>query len=89
LSAADALRAIEPDGPYFFWTGKGLRKSSVADWQRAIRRLSEIADVTGHPHMFRHTFATDLLSQGIPIEDVSALLGHKSVRITEASTRTG
>jgi integrase len=61
-----------------------LRKSSVADWQRAIRRLFEIADVTGHPHMFRHTFATDLLSRGIPIEDVSILLGHKSVRITEA-----
>jgi site-specific recombinase XerD len=34
--------------------------------------------------MFRHTFATDLLSSGIPIEDVSILLGHKSVRITEA-----
>ena len=29
--------------------------------------------------MFRHTFATDLLSRGIPIEDVSALLGHRSV----------
>jgi integrase len=34
--------------------------------------------------MFRHTFATDLLTRGIPIEDVSVLLGHKSVRITEA-----
>ena len=33
---------------------------------------------------FRHTFATDLLASGIPIEDVSVLLGHKSVRITEA-----
>jgi integrase len=32
----------------------------------------------------RQTFATDLLSRGIPIEDVSVLLGHKSVRITEA-----
>jgi len=34
--------------------------------------------------MFRHTFATDLLTRGIPIEDVSVLPGHKSVRITEA-----
>jgi len=34
--------------------------------------------------MFRHTFATDLLARGIPIEDVSVLLGHKSARITEA-----
>jgi integrase len=83
-TAVEALNAIEPDDGHFFWTGKGLRKSSVADWQRAIRRLFEIAEVTGHPHMFRHTFATDLLSRGIPIEDVSVLLGHKSVRITEA-----
>ena len=83
-TAVDALAAIETTGPHFFWTGKGLRKSGVADWQRAIRRLFEIAKVTGHPHMFRHTFATDLLSRGIPIEDVSALLGHRSVKITEA-----
>jgi integrase len=83
-NAGEALRAIENGSDYFFWSGKGLRKSAVADWQRAIRRLFEIAEVTGHPHMFRHTFATDLLSRGIPIEDVSVLLGHKSVRITEA-----
>jgi integrase len=82
--AVEALNAIENGSAYFFWSGKGLRKSAVADWQRTIRRLFEIADVHGHPHMFRHTFATDLLSRGIPIEDVSALLGHRSVRITEA-----
>jgi integrase len=83
-AAVDALGAIENGSAYFFWSGKGLRKSAVADWQRAIRRLFEIAGVTGHPHMFRHMFATDLLSRGIPIEDVSALLRHRSVRITEA-----
>jgi integrase len=83
-TAVEALSAIENASAFFFWSGKGLRKSAVADWQRAIRRLFEIAEVNGHPHMFRHTFATDLLSRGIPIEDVSVLLGHKSVRITEA-----
>ena len=82
--AVQALAKIENGNPYFFWTGNGLRKSAVADWQRALRRLCKIADVTGNPHMFRHTFATDLLARGIPIEDVSVLLGHKSVRITEA-----
>lgn len=82
--AAQALRTIEDGGEYFFWTGKGLRKSAVADWQRALRRVFELAEVTGNPHMFRHTFATDLLSKGVPIEDVSMLLGHKSIRITEA-----
>ena len=82
--AVQALAKIENGSTYFFWTGNGLRKSAVADWQRALRKLFEIAEVTGNPHMFRHTFATDLLSRGIPIEDVAVLLGHKSVRITEA-----
>ncbi|MBI2187240.1 MAG: tyrosine-type recombinase/integrase [Acidobacteria bacterium] len=82
--AVEAVEKIENGSAYFFWTGNGLRRSAVADWQRALRRLFELAEVTGNPHMFRHTFATDLLSRGIPIEDVSALLGHKSVRITES-----
>jgi integrase/recombinase XerD len=69
---------------YFFWTGRGLIKSSVANWQRSFRKLFALARVTGaHPHRFRHTFAVDLLQRGVPIEDVSMMLGHSSVTITE------
>lgn len=46
---AEALRSLPP-GPkpnprYFFWSGNGLPKSAVADWQRAYRRLFELAGV--------------------------------------------
>ena len=35
-------------------------------------------------HMARHTFATTItLSQGIPIETVSKMLGHASLAITQ------
>jgi integrase len=37
----------------------------------------------GHPHRFRDTFAVELLLAGVPIEQVSVLLGHASVKITE------
>jgi site-specific recombinase XerD len=37
----------------------------------------------GHPHRFRHTFALELLKKGVPMEEVSILLGHSGVRITE------
>jgi integrase/recombinase XerD len=36
-----------------------------------------------HAHRFRDTFAVEHLLAGVPIERVSALLGHQSVRITE------
>jgi integrase len=37
----------------------------------------------GHPHQFRDTFAVRLLNSGVPLQDVSVLLGHSSVKITE------
>ena len=92
---ADTLRNIPP-GPspnprYFFWSGNGSPKSVVGNWQRSFRRLFEIADLRRddgsrkrcHPHMFRDTFAVEMLLAGVPLEQVSILLGHKSVKITE------
>jgi integrase len=92
---ADALRSIPP-GPkpnprYFFWSGNGSPKTLVGDWQRSYRRLFKISDLRledstpkrCHPHMFRDTFAVEMLLAGVPLEQVSMLLGHKSVKITE------
>src|ERR1700679_94676 len=36
-------------------------------------------------HRLRDTFAVDLLSKGVPMEEVSRLLGHTSTRTTEKS----
>ena len=92
---AEAVRNV-PAGPkqnprYFFWSGNGDPKSAVADWQRSFRRLFEIAKLENadgtpkrcFPHMFRDTFAVEMLLAGVPIDQVSILLGHKSVKITE------
>jgi hypothetical protein len=46
--------------------------------------LCKIAGVKGgHPHRFRDTLAVELLLEGVPMERVSVLLGHSSVKITE------
>jgi len=37
----------------------------------------------GHAHRFRDTFAVELLLAGVPLERVSVLLGHSSVKITQ------
>jgi integrase/recombinase XerD len=81
----------KPNPRYFFWSGNSKPKSAVADWQRAFRRLFEVAAIQQpdgtpkrcHPHMFRDTFAIELLQAGVPIDRVSILLGHKSVKTTE------
>jgi integrase/recombinase XerD len=39
--------------------------------------------VNGHSHRFRDTYAVDLLQAGVSLENVSTLLGHRSIRITE------
>jgi integrase len=38
-----------------------------------------------HAHRFRDTFAVELLLAGVPIDQVSVLLGHSPVKITEKS----
>ena len=69
---------------YWFWTGVGSKETLAGRWRRTFRRLCEIAGVpNGHPHRFRDTFAVELLLAGVPIERVSVLLGHKSIRVTE------
>ena len=79
----DALNAI-PGSTYFFWTGLSKPKSAVGDWQRSLKRLLILAGLPdGHAHRFRDTFSVELLLAGVPIERVSVILGHQSVRITE------
>jgi integrase/recombinase XerD len=83
-SVTEALDAISGTGPYMFWTGESNPKSCVGDWQRSLRRLFKLAGVPdGHAHRFRDTFAVELLLAGVPLERVSVLLGHQSVKVTE------
>lgn len=79
-----ALESIPATGPYYFWTGDSKPKSAVGNWQRALKRLFSFAGVPlGHAHRYRDTFACELLLAGVPLERVSILLGHHSIRVTE------
>jgi integrase/recombinase XerD len=76
---------------YFFWTGQGHAKTIVTNWQRSYGKLFKLANLKEpdgmlkrcHPHMFRDTFAVESLLSGMRLEEVSMILGHSSVKITE------
>jgi|SRR5271156_3043634 len=81
--AVEALGAFE-SSIYYFWSGHGTKKSCVGNYQRAFKKLYEIAEVKeGHAHRWRDTFAVELLLAGATIEQVAALLGHQSTKVTE------
>lgn len=68
---------------YWFWSGHGSLETARKEWSEKLARIFEDAKIEGHAHQFRDTFAVELLKAEVPIERVSILLGHASVRITE------
>jgi integrase/recombinase XerD len=89
LDVAEELLAVLNDNPvYFFWSGNGSPNSARSNWsQRYIAPIFEAAKIHSDGHMMSHrlrdTFAVDLLEKGVPMEEVSKLLGHTSIRTTE------
>jgi site-specific recombinase XerD len=69
---------------YWFWSGKGTVETARKKWSESLAAVFKQAGVEdGHAHRFRDTFAVELLLSGTPIENVSAFLGHASIRVTE------
>ena len=66
---------------------KGRPISDNAVYQIVERYMRPIstADRTS-PHVFRHTFATHMLSEGANIDAIKELLGHSSLSSTEIYT---
>jgi hypothetical protein len=82
---AQALNAVpRVTEERYFWNGVNSLDAVVGSWQRRLRKLFTMAKIeNGHAHRFRDTFAVELLQAGVPLDRVSVLLGHKSVKITE------
>ncbi len=88
---ADAVLLIPPlCDRYFFWSGNGKPTTAVRGWRRSMGLVFKAANLKRngrrlrcHPHMLRHTFAIEKLLGGAALEDVSLLLGHSSIKVTE------
>lgn len=76
---------------YFFWSGNSKPKSLTGRWQRKLERLNHYLSISKdngtpmkfHSHQLRDTFAVTQLLSGTSMQDLSKMLAHKSVKITE------
>lgn len=85
--AKELLAALNGNPVYVFWTGQGTETTCVSHWQEDFRKLFKAAGIIARGNMLSHrlrdTFAVDLLEKGVPLEEVSKLLGHESIKTTE------
>jgi integrase len=79
LQILERYRDTAPDG-------RLLPMYSGSHMNRILKEIAEMCGIshTVHFHRGRHTYASVItLSQGVPIETVSRMLGHKGTRMTE------
>lgn len=60
----------------------GFTRFTVSRWFGRAASKAGVGDIVFHD--LRHTFAHRLLSAGVPVYSVSKILGHSSVKVTEA-----
>lgn len=79
-----AIKACDEGNEYYFYGQIGKPKSCVTEWQQRLKLVYEMAGIPdGHSHRLRDTFSVDMLSKGVPLDVVSKLLGHTSIKTTE------
>ncbi|UVV55281.1 tyrosine-type recombinase/integrase [Bacteroides fragilis] len=79
LQIIEKYKGLAPDG-------KLLPMLSCGRLNKNLKIIAEICDIKRklNFHAGRHTFSTEIcLSQGVPIETVSRMLGHRDLRSTQ------
>jgi integrase len=88
VAAIRALPSWNQETPYLFPGAKqgSFFKTLHRPWHR-LCEMARIPDAT--PYSFRHTFVTQGGAAGVPLEEVSDLVGHAGVEITNRVYRHG
>lgn len=66
--------------------GKRMHRYSINAVFRRLR-INYSLPRSFRPHALRHAFATDLIRNGAPVQDVSKMLGHAKLETTQIYTR--
>jgi len=86
LPAAEEIISRYTDHPITMRNGLLLPVISNQKTNAYLKEIADACDIEKHLtfHLARHTFATTItLANGIPIESVSKMLGHQSLKTTQ------
>lgn len=88
VSLRSYLDSRKDDSPYIFTRSRGktalpLNAKTVQNAiDRIVAQSGQTFSVRITPHVFRHTIATVLLRNGMPVEQVQRFLGHANINTT-------
>lgn len=83
VNILEIQRAAEDSDSFIFLNGGGTRLDDDNVYRNLARILKKAGIKNGHPHTFRHSFASHLAIMGVSLYVIKELLRHKSIRETE------
>lgn len=84
MAVEEYLKSRTDDCPFLVYEPRGEKGMQQGGIGRLIRQIGEKAGVENcHAHRFRRTCATMALNKGMPMEQVSKMLGHETLDTTQ------